>query len=121
MEVNRMDVKPQIELDMTKYGGKGIIALSLPTARNQVWMRNLIGNDVDLTNADRAKPQNVGDIELVYVLAHIKSAPFAQRSIDAFYDYCDVLDEAQYGASAQMYQDMIQAVSQLGDASPLDS
>lgn len=86
-----MDLVPAIEIHMSEYGGpaKDIIVMGKPGARAQVGIKNKASA---MMSEDGTRPDNMGDVEILSILAFVKSAPFV-KTVDAFLDYCDTLED----------------------------
>ena len=55
----------------------------------------------------------------IRVLSYVESAPF-ERTLDAFFDYTDMLDKKKRGNGAKLYNEMMEAVQKIdsGETSP---
>lgn len=99
----RMAVIPgYIEIDMGEYGKEGEkVVLSKPSFRMQNNIRNQLLKE-GLGNPDdkESRKDRQFDLALYAALSTVRSAPFPV-TLEGFLDYCDSLDEVEYGKGAE--------------------
>ena len=111
-----------ILIDLKEFGGEGYIEMMEPTLRAQRERDNMIADLVFTTDKNGnivKKTSNNIDAVYIRVLSYVESAPFA-KTLDAFFDYTDVLDRKKRGSGSQLYKAMVDAVQKIenGEQSP---
>lgn len=114
-----------IIIELEPFGGEGVVKLSKPTFRRAQQMKNELGRSMGASVNTRGegtmKEALLGDIEVIKMLAYVKSAPFS-ANIDNFFDFCDRLDEKRNGAASELFELMKEKVAELESApGPLES
>ena len=109
-------------IDLKEFGGEGYIEMMEPTLRAQRERDNMIADLVFTTDKNGnivKKTSNNIDAVYIRVLSYVESAPFA-KTLDAFFDYTDVLDRKKRGSGSQLYKAMVDAVQKIenGEQSP---
>lgn len=113
-----------ITIDLGPFGGEGIIELSRPTFRRIQQMKNLLGKcmgaSIDEIGNRVLKDAPLGDMEIIKMMAYVKSAPF-QASMDNFLNYCDRLDDKRNGSALELFALIKEKVAEIEVApGPLD-
>lgn len=112
-------------IDLTPFGGEGVIEISRPTLRRKQLMKNALGKSMGATldsdgRGALSKEASLGDIELIKAMAFIKSAPFS-ANMDDFLKYCDKLDDARLGAADELFTLIQEKIRELEETpGPLD-
>lgn len=117
-----MSMDDPIVIDLKKYGGEGYIEMMEPTLRAQRERDNMIADMVFTTDSNgNIVKRTSNNIDAVYVrvLSYVESAPF-EKTLDAFFDYTDMLDRKKRGNGAKLYNEMMEAVQKIdsGETSP---
>ena len=117
-----MSMDEPILIDLKEFGGEGYIEMMEPTLRAQRERDNMIADLVFTTDKNGnivKKTSNNIDAVYIRVLSYVESAPFA-KTLDAFFDYTDVLDRKKRGSGSQLYKAMVDAVQKIenGEQSP---
>ena len=111
-----------ILIDLKEFGGEGYIEMMEPTLRAQRERDNMIADLVFTTDKNGnivKKTSNNIDAVYIRVLSYVESAPFA-KTLDAFFDYTDMLDRKKRGSGSLLYKAMVEAVQKIdsGEQSP---
>ena len=114
-----------IIIELEPFGGEGIIKLSKPTFRRAQQMKNELGRSMGASVNARGEGSMgealLGDIEIIRLMAYVKSAPFS-ADLDSFLGFCDGLDEKRNGAASELFDLMKEKVAELESApGPLES
>jgi hypothetical protein len=114
-----------IIIELGPFGGEGVIELSKPTFRRAQQMKNALGRSmgasVNARGEGTMKEALLGDIEVIKLMAYVKSAPFS-ANLDSFLDYCDRLDEKRNGSASELFALIQEKVVELESApGPLES
>jgi hypothetical protein len=112
-------------IDLKPFGGEGVIELSKPTFRRAQQMKNELGRSmgasVNAKGQGTMKEALLGDIEVIKMLAYVKSAPFS-ANINSFFDFCDILDEKRNGSASELFALIQEKVVELEESpGPLES
>lgn len=114
-----------IIIELEPFGGEGVIELSKPTFRRAQQMKNALGRSmgasVNARGEGTMKEALLGDIEVIKLMAYVKSAPFS-ANLDSFLEFCDRLDEKRNGSASELFELMKEKVAELESApGPLES
>lgn len=114
-----------IIIELEPFGGEGIIELSKPTFRRAQQMKNALGKSmgasVNARGEGTMKETLLGDIEIIKLMAYVKTAPFS-ANLDSFLNYCDILDEKRIGSAVDLFTLMKEKVMELEESpGPLES
>jgi len=117
-----MAVRSEIQIDLSRFGQTGVVIMALPSLRKKAMTKNALGNcaKVEVVNGEKVvKETNVGDMEVIELLAFVAKAPFPM-DLKSFYDYCDRMDAQNFGSASDMFDAMTEAKEKLisGDMSP---
>ena len=115
-----MDHTDSIVIDLEQYGGKGEIVMAAPSLRRMSWLKNQVGKHAKFSPHGGMTDADVGDIEILNVLVYVRTAPFPV-DLNAFYSFCDSLDDAKPGNSVELFNKMTEAMKSIteGATSPL--
>lgn len=111
-----------ISIPLGEFGYEGAIAMSKPSFRRLNDAKNAVSNVTKLRNVDGQaviEKTNIGDIEIIGVLAYIRSAPFPP-TLEGFLGFCDTLDNAEIGAAQRLWNKMAETAKRIdeGETSP---
>lgn len=111
-----------ISIPLGEFGYEGAIAMSKPSFRRLNDAKNAISNVTKLSTVNGqavVEKTNIGDIEIIGVLAYIRSAPFPP-TLEGFLKFCDTLDNAEVGAAQRLWNKMVETVKKVdeGETSP---
>ena len=105
-----------ISMDMKDYGMEGIAVIRKPRLTRRKQAENAIGriSKVD-GNTINLAASSLGDVETLTVLTFVESAPFPHDlfNLKAFYDYCDRMDDNDYGSATRFWTDLKENINRL--------
>lgn len=107
-------------MDMSEFGMEGIVVLRKPRLTRRKQAENAIGKIAKVTgDTINLTESNLGDVETLSVLTFVEVAPFPHDlcNLKAFYDYCDKMDDRDYGSATRFWDKLVENVKRLqGDA-----
>lgn len=117
--------RPEIKIDLNRYGYDGEVVMSRPSFRKLRDLRNAITSKAKYVKEDgEVTLQNIpqGDVEILGVLVYVQSGPF-RFDVESFLKFCDKIDAVQIGNANRLFDEMNSAAEELDKeaASPLDS
>ncbi len=105
-----------ISMDMKDYGMEGIVVLRKPRLTRRKQAENAIGRLARVDgNTINVTESSLGDVETLTVLTFVESAPFPRdlNNLKAFYDYCDKMDDNEYGSATRFWTDLTENIKRL--------
>ena len=120
-----MDITNRIIIELTEYGLTGEVVMTPPSPRRDAWVKNQSMKHARIdpkTGRPEVGSADIGDIEIIQMLAFVKSAPFAVDKLESYYDYCDKIDEDHPGMSMKLHNALMDSFRKLnaGETSPLE-
>ena len=106
------------QIDLSAFGGEGVMEVSLPTLSMKVKLKNELGKRARMKVVDGEQIltyDDMGDVEILKTLSYVRSAPF-QTTVRGFLAYCDSLDAVQVGNGEKLLQAIADAVAELIEA-----
>ncbi len=107
-----------ISMDMKDYGMEGIVVLRKPRLTRRKQAENALGNLARMDKGElRVTESSLGDVETVTMLTFVESAPFPHDlfNLKAFYDYCDRMDDNDYGSATRFWKDLTDNILRLSE------
>lgn len=107
-----------ISMDMKDYGMDGTVVLRKPRLTRRKQAENALGRIAKVDgNTINVTESSIGDVETVTMLTFVESAPFPRdlSNLKAFYDYCDRMDDNEYGSATRFWTDMVNNILRLSE------
>lgn len=105
-----------ISMDMKDYGMEGIVVIRKPRLTRRKEAENAIGR-ISRVKGDtiNVTETHLGDVQTLMVLAYVESAPFPHDlyNLDAFYTFCDKMDDNDYGSATRFWNDLESNVNKI--------
>ncbi len=110
------DIEGSICMDMKDYGMEGIVTLRMPRLTRRKQSENAIGRLAKVKgDTINVTETSLGDVQTLMVLTYVESAPFPHDlyNLDAFYAFCDKMDDKELGSATRFWNDLEANVNKL--------